>query len=158
APAAAAIDIDIDAPAPSAASHPSAARVAPASTAAPAGPSAAVAPPASSDAQLVAGLMKRHRIALIVAGVCVGGAAAAGVWLANRGGAPVAPATGTMEVQPLTVTGNAGLGVLSPDGKFVAYLQRSLAGDSSVWVRQLATQADVALVPPIAGRLYTGLT
>ena len=122
---------------------------------------AAPAQPASSDTQLVVGLVKRHRVAALVAIIVVAGAIGAGVWFGNRGtttSTPAAPPT-ALQIQPLTFTGNTGLGALSPDGKFVAYLRREGRDDADygLWVRQLTTQSDVQIVPIVPGRSFVAL-
>jgi serine/threonine protein kinase len=123
-------------------------------------PTSAVAPPGSSDTQLVVGLVKRHRLAVLLSIVGIAGAIVAGVWFANRGTTTSTPAPpeAALQIQPLTFTGNTALGALSPDGKFVAYLRReALDSDYALWVRQLTTQSDVQIVPSVSGRGYQGL-
>jgi Tol biopolymer transport system component len=105
--------------------------------------------------------VKRHRVAALLSIAGVAGAIAAGVWLTRRDtpvSAPAFPAE-AVQIQPLTFTGNASLGALSPDGKFVAYLRREGRDDAdlSVWVRQLTTQSDVQIVPIVPGRQFVGL-
>jgi Tol biopolymer transport system component len=99
-------------------------------------------------------------VALAIAGVV--GAIAAGVWFTGVGtSAPApAPATTALQIQPLTFTGNIGLGALSPDGKFVTYFRRQGrdSAEFSVWVRQLTTQSDVEIVPNVPGRSFVGLS
>ena len=129
-----------------------------ASTMTPAAPTTA---PASSDTQLVVGLVKRHRLAVGLAVVGLAGTIAAGVWLTNRGtpaSTPASPAT-ALQIQPLTFTGNTALGALSPDGKFVAYLRREGRDnfENALWVRHLTTQSDVQIVPIVPGREFVGL-
>ncbi len=53
----------------------------------------------------------------------------------------------TMQISKLTASGNAGLPVLSPDSKYVAY-RVDEAGQQSVWRRQLAAAHSVQIVPP----------
>jgi eukaryotic-like serine/threonine-protein kinase len=125
-------------------------------------PAASTTAPASSDTQLVVGLVRRHRLAVLLSIVGIAGAIAGGFWLTNRGSSePTLPSPATaLQIQPLTLTGNTGLGALSPDGKFVAYLGREGRDnpDVAVWVRQLTTQSDVRIVPIVPGRRYVGLT
>ena len=118
-------------------------------------------PPTSSDARLAVDLVKRHRLALVGAIVVIAGVIAGGVWLANRDGAAPTPthSAAALEIQPLTVSGNAGGGVLSPDGKFVAYGRREGRTGLlfSLWVRQTVTGSDVEIVPSVPGRVFVGL-
>ena len=135
---------------------------APASVSVPAVPAAApTTAPASSDTQLIVGLVKRHRLAVVLAIVGIAGAIAAGVWFATRGTSAPPPSTQAtaLQILPLTFTGNTALGAVSPDDKFVAYLRREGRddADASVWVRQLTTQSDVQIVPIVPGRTYVGL-
>jgi eukaryotic-like serine/threonine-protein kinase len=52
-----------------------------------------------------------------------------------------------MKVSKLTDTGKIGTAAISPDGRYVAYTLRE-AGRSSLWIRQIATESAVQLVPP----------
>ena len=47
---------------------------------------------------------------------------------------------------------------LSPDGKFVVYVQTSADGQDSVWTRQIATSSNVPIVAPEPGTNICGLT
>jgi hypothetical protein len=117
--------------------------------------------PASSDTRLAVDLVKRHRVALVGAIVVIAGVIVGGVWIANRGSVASTPTTpaAALQIQPLTLTGNAGAGVLSPDGKFVAYLRREGrdGAEFALWVRQTATESDVVVVPFVPGRVFVGL-
>ena len=52
-----------------------------------------------------------------------------------------------MKVSKLTDTGKIGTAAISPDGRYVAHTLRE-AGRSSLWIRQIATESAVQLVPP----------
>src|SRR5438094_10367846 len=52
-----------------------------------------------------------------------------------------------LQVLQLTTSGNAERPAISPDGKFVAYIQRD-GNATSLWVRQTATTSNVQIVPP----------
>jgi Tol biopolymer transport system component/predicted Ser/Thr protein kinase len=52
-----------------------------------------------------------------------------------------------MNVAKLTDTGKIGIAAISPDGRQVAYTLRE-AGRSSLWIRQIATESTLQLVPP----------
>jgi Tol biopolymer transport system component len=124
-------------------------------------PATPTSAPASSDRQLVVGLVKRHPLAVLLAIVGIAGAIAVGVSLADRdtpASTPASPAT-ALQIQPLTFTGNTALGALSPDGKFVAYLRREGRDnfENALWVRQLTTQSDVQIAPIAPGREFVGL-
>ena len=120
---------------------------------------------ASSDAQLVAALMKRHR-----GGVAVGAAVAAlaivagGYALMQRRGQPSPPAPAqttasieNLQITQLTTSGNALRPAISPDGKYVAYVQQD-GNDFSLWIRQTTTASNVRIVPPEPGVTLAGAT
>jgi Tol biopolymer transport system component len=119
-----------------------------------------VAPnPASSDAQMVAGLVKRHWSALAMGSLAL--AVVVGLYALSRRGAS-APASPTsladLRVVQLTTTGNAAVPTISPDGKYVAYAQLD-GNDAGLWIRQTAASSNVQIVKPqpiasIAGRSF----
>lgn len=114
----------------------------------------------SSSVASVAAVPSPNRRSVPVAAALVVGAAilAIGLWVAFKpGAAPPSADLTKLEITPLTFAGNARDGALSPDGKFVAYV-RLEGASSSVWVRQLATQSDVQIVAPVAGRSFVGLS
>jgi serine/threonine protein kinase/Tol biopolymer transport system component len=115
---------------------------------------------ADSDARVIAGLVKRHRIAVIL-GVVALVAAVAGGYLAIRGGSLMRPPASLSlqdaEVVQLTTTGNAALPSISPDGRYVAYVQRDREAES-LWIRQTTTPSNVQIVPARAGARITGIT
>lgn len=102
------------------------------------------APPAVAEA--------RHRpltrrrpafvILLIVAGLAVG---AYQVSQARR--TPSLAPFQTMKLTRLTTNGKAHEAVISPDGKYVAYVIAD-AGKRSLWVRQVASESNLQLIPP----------
>jgi serine/threonine protein kinase/Tol biopolymer transport system component len=118
----------------------------------------AVAPPASSsDAQLLAGVIGRHRGAVIAAVTVLLLLAIAAVYFARRPGATtVAGVTRTMpsladlKVEQLTTSGTAASPVISPDGNYVAYVETGEKGES-LRVRQVATGSNVEILPPEPG-------
>lgn len=62
-----------------------------------------------------------------------------------------------MKVTKLTENGKvAGLGAISPDGRYVAYVIR--AAQQSLWVKQIATGSEAQVVPPQPGFFNYGLT
>ena len=61
-----------------------------------------------------------------------------------------------MKITMLTTTGNVRQGIISPDGKYLAYVARE-AGGQSLRVRQIATASTVQIVPPAVSS-YRGLT
>ncbi len=61
-----------------------------------------------------------------------------------------------MKLTKLTHTGKVWRAAISPDGKYVAYVARQV-DKQSLWVRQVATAANLEVVPPV-NALYWGLT
>src|SRR4029453_5155407 len=107
--------------------------------------------PTSSDAQIVAALLKRHRLGAAVVGLAIVGALAAVAWVSRRAasndrvGSESFP---SLEIQALTVNSGARFPAISPDGRFVAYTR----GTNSVWVRQISVEHEVEVVPAVTGR------
>jgi serine/threonine protein kinase len=63
----------------------------------------------------------------------------------------------SMNVTRLTSNGKARLAAVSPDGRYVVYVMFEEPGKRSLWVRQVATNSNVQIVPPSdAG--YSGLS
>jgi Tol biopolymer transport system component len=96
----------------------------------------------SSDSRIIAGLVKRHKkavAALMAAGMVI---AAALIYAFYRAAnhAPAPPAA--LELIPVTGSGDIQDADVSPDGKYVAYVQET-AEEQNLWVRQLATGNDV---------------
>lgn len=58
-----------------------------------------------------------------------------------------------LKVEKLTATGQSRLAAISPDGKYIAYTH-ALGIRSAVWLRQLATNTNVEIVPPANGPVY----
>jgi serine/threonine protein kinase/Tol biopolymer transport system component len=117
--------------------------------------SASTTAASSSDAQVVAAVIKRHRTAVAVAGVALAAVVAAAVYfLVLRSSEPVDTTAGApldeLKVTQLTTTGNAAAPAISPDGKYVAYIQRD-GQDDSLWIRQTATSSNVRIVAPEPG-------
>jgi Tol biopolymer transport system component len=107
----------------------------------------------SSDAQVVAALVRRHKGGLAVAAAAIAIAVLAGGYYVLRQGdrqsapAAVPGAALFQNVKPtqLTTNGNAAMPAIAPNGKFVAYIQRDRGG-TSLRIRQTATRSDVPLV------------
>jgi serine/threonine protein kinase len=60
------------------------------------------------------------------------------------------PASPQLQLVRLTNSGNARLPALSPDGRYVAYVQDDADGQC-VWVRQIASNSNVRIVEPVRG-------
>jgi serine/threonine protein kinase/Tol biopolymer transport system component len=68
------------------------------------------------------------------------------------GGTPFA----SVSLTRLTTTGTAGLATVSDDGRYVAYVVTE-EGKAGLWLRQVATTSNVAIVPPADIR-FTGVS
>ena len=104
------------------------------------------------------GPVTRNRGLAVAAGIVVlalaGGIYALKLRLAEPGASASATTTVSLQdlqVTQLTTSGNADRPVVSPDGKYVAYIQYAPGGGvagSSVWIRQVATPSNVQIVAP----------
>lgn len=75
-----------------------------------------------------------------------------GIWWLRRRAAPFL----TVKLSKFTTTGKAVKVAISADGKYVAYALTD-AGQQSVWLRQIATNKELQIVPPEGTDIY-GLT
>ena len=116
-----------------------------------------------SDAQVVAAIARRHLkgaalvFAAIALAISIGGYA---LWRGTRPPAEpaaTAPSITDLQIVQLTTSGNADRPAISPDGKYVAYVQRGDDG-SSLWIRQTATASNVQIVAAQPGVAIAGLT
>jgi len=120
-------------------------------------------PPSSSDAQLMAGIMSRHRGAVLGAGALIIAAIAGAAYVMTPRGSGNSPSDATtpsiadLQVEPLTTSGTAGLPAISPDGNYVAYIE-SAGGQTSLRVRQVATGSNVEIVAAEPGVSILGAT
>jgi Tol biopolymer transport system component len=101
---------------------------------------------------MVAAVARRHRRGLAGAAVVLALVVAGAAYFVTtrRPPTPIADAPASLqdlEVVQLTTSGNAERPAISPDGKFVAYIQRD-GNATSLWVRQTATASNVQIVPP----------
>jgi len=119
------------------------------------------APP--SDRQLAAAIAKRHRGVLALGGIAVVAALGLAWSITGRMGSFSTPASEpTLSLQgaellQLTTTGNAALPFVSPDGRYVAYVQRDGA-DESLWIRQTGASSNVQIVAARPGVRIAGVT
>jgi Tol biopolymer transport system component len=104
--------------------------------------------PATTAAALPAGLSRRTAVAL-VAGAGAG-AFALGFGLGRRSASGAGSAAGSaaesLSVTRITSSGNVTEAAISPDGRFVCYVE-SEQGEQSLWLRQLATGQTLRLIP-----------
>ena len=110
---------------------------------------------ATTDVQIAAGLVNRHRAAAVLGLMALFLTLAGILYMTTaRRSEPTASASSVpfqdLEIEQLTTSGNASLPAISPDGKFVAYVQQDSNGQS-LWIRQTATSSNVPIVPPERG-------
>jgi Tol biopolymer transport system component len=101
---------------------------------------------------------KNARVWQAVAIVAILAAIGASALLMHRSARAATATPAPIEMTRITNGVNAERPTLSPDGKFVAYVQVSTDGDYSVWVRQLATGSNVEIVTPEVDVGIFGLT
>jgi len=113
-----------------------------------------------SDARVLAAVFRRHRTAVTLAALVLAALLGAG-YFAIRGGLrtppPASVSLQNAEVVQLTTTGNADLPAISPDGRYVAYVQRDGEAES-LWIRQTTTASNVQIVAPKPGVRIGGVT
>ena len=126
--------------------------------------SVAAPPPSSSDAQLIAGVVRRHRGAVVGAAALLLLFILGSGYLATRptsvgtaGEGSARPSIADLKIEQLTTSGTANLPAISPDGKYVAYVEQGTAGDS-LRVRQVATGSNVEIVAAQPGVRLLGAT
>jgi eukaryotic-like serine/threonine-protein kinase len=85
-------------------------------------------------------------------------AAGIGWWKFGRSAStPAASSPSTNTITPLTGTGTAILPAISPDGKYVVYVETA-ADEKSVWVKQIASGGTTRIVPAEKGVDIDGVT
>ena len=110
---------------------------------------------ATSSAEYVAGEIKRHKSAAIsIAGVVIIGGLIGlsllgfGIYKYFTGKSkPQTSNPANMKISRLTVNGKTQNAAISPDGKTVVYVLKDGA-KRSLWIRQVATNSNVQIVPP----------
>jgi Tol biopolymer transport system component len=125
---------------------------------------AAATMPSVSSAEFVTNQIKGHKksVALVLSLVVVAlaGLAFAAYKFAGRGQSAPTDARASlqaMKIMPLTDTGKARDAVVSPDGRYVAYVFDE--GDKqSVHLRQVIEPSDKEIVPPAPDQIYGNLT
>jgi serine/threonine protein kinase/Tol biopolymer transport system component len=109
----------------------------------------------TSSAEIILGEIKRHKagvmIGIAVMIACVGLMAYGVYWVASP--KQTAARFQNVKLTRLTSVGNVGFNVsVSPDGKFIAYVQRE-GGKNSLWTKAVATGSAVQIVQPTEAEL-----
>ena len=119
--------------------------------------SPSVTPTASSDSQVVIALVKRHRLSLLTLATVVVIALGGGLYLLSRRQPPALVSLDNVQITQLTTSGSAEQPAISPDGKFVAYVERQ-GNVYSLWIRQIANPSHVPIIKPEPGTYLDGPT
>jgi serine/threonine protein kinase len=61
-------------------------------------------------------------------------------------------------IKKLTSTGRARLAAISPDGKYVLNVQKDENGLESLWIRNVPSDSNTQIQPPVKGLSYAGLS
>ena len=111
-------------------------------------PTQAPAVPPPSSASVLMGEAKRHKTGVLIGVVFLLLVVSAGGWAMWRQMHHAAPrSSAQMSIARLTNNGRIqGSANISPDGKYVVY-ELSDNGKASLWLRQIATQSSVKLLP-----------
>ena len=110
---------------------------------------ATIAAPTSSTAEYLSQEIKRHKrgVAIVLTVLIIAAVGLAfGIYKLWARKPPFNLQAGKMI--RLTNSGKAGAAVISPDGKYVAYSALDESGQSSLWVKYVATGSNVQIVPP----------
>ena len=117
----------------------------------------AVVQPPSSDSQMAIALVRRHRGGLGLAAASLAVVLAAAAYFMTRHQAVPTSAVDQLQIVQLTTSGTAERPAISPDGKYVAYVQHD--GDEySVWVRQIGTAGNARILTAASGEVILGVT
>jgi Tol biopolymer transport system component len=118
----------------------------------------------SSDAQIVAALVKRHRGAAVVAALMLALPLFGAAYLVTSRPTPdrldataQVPSVGDYQISQLTTSGSVVNPAIAPDGRYVVYLRQEGEG-FSLWVRQIATPSNVRIVEAEPGVRLDGPT
>jgi Tol biopolymer transport system component len=95
-------------------------------------------------------------VAIAAAVVAISALATLAVTRRGTPSTPTVAQVSPIRMTALTSTGDAGVAQLSPDGNYLAYVQFD-HGQTSVWVRQLASGSTVRIVAPVSGAAVWGL-
>jgi len=111
----------------------------------------------ASSAEYLIGVISKHRVTAILSGVLAVAAVGVLIYLVYRFGGNAADAhrssSAGISMRPLTATGNVRNVAISPDGKFLAFI-RAEAGQESVWTKQISTNSDIQIVPPMTNGFF----
>jgi serine/threonine protein kinase/WD40 repeat protein len=110
----------------------------------------------TSSAQYVVTGIRQHKLGVLLAlAVLITVVAGVGFALYKYAGVKKSPPPIFQNVQlsPITTSGRAQSADISPDGKYVVYLEMADDGNRSIMVRQTATGNSLPIVPPTKGNV-----
>ncbi|MDQ3750063.1 MAG: protein kinase, partial [Acidobacteriota bacterium] len=119
-----------------------------------------------SSAEYIATEIKRHKTGAIIASVILlfvipflGYSLYRFIQISSKQPEQTAnqTASGNLKIQRLTGNGKVSEAAISPDGKFLAYVQNE-GGQRSLWVKQISTNSNVQVIAPALVEKYTSLT
>ncbi|MEP6570456.1 MAG: hypothetical protein ABJC10_11845, partial [Acidobacteriota bacterium] len=110
----------------------------------------------TSSAEYIVGEIKRHLKGAVLTSLALIGVVALGGYMlykyaGQKKSAP--PIFKDTQVSRITTSGTAGEANISPDGKYVAYVERLADGYRSLWIKQTATGNTLQIVPPTKASL-----
>jgi serine/threonine protein kinase len=94
---------------------------------------------------------------VVITGIAAVIALASGAYLLTHRRTTESAGLDAPQVVQLTTSGNAERPTISPDGKYVAYVQHS-GTEFSLWIRQTTTGSNVQIIPPDRGVELLGAT
>jgi eukaryotic-like serine/threonine-protein kinase len=109
---------------------------------------ATIALKTASDGPRVTAIRPRRRAGLAAVAALLALAAFGSAiyrWVSHKA-SPAAPSLGRMEVTRLTNSGNVS-GIISPDGKYIAYMATEADGRRNLWVKQVVGDANLLILP-----------
>ena len=112
----------------------------------------------SSDSQMIVGLAKRHKKAIIAwmaGGMVIAAALIYALYALYRAASHAPASSARLEFARVTGSGDVRQADISPDGKYVAYV-RGTAGKQGLWLKELATESDVQIAT-LGDEISTGV-
>jgi serine/threonine protein kinase len=114
-----------------------------------------------SSAEYIVTQIKQHKLSVVIGlAALVAVAAGLGFTLYKYLGAKkqTPPAFQNFTVSRITTSGTASEANISPDGKYIVYLEMAADGNRSLWVKQTATGNALLIVPPTKGNILKHLS
>src|SRR3984885_981652 len=116
------------------------------------------APMQASSSSVAVEVARKHKLGLGIGSLVallVLGAAGFGVYSLFNHSHPVP--FQNFAINKLTSTGRASLAAISPDGKYVLNVQKDENGLQGLWIRNVPSDSNTQIQPPVKGVSYAGL-